>query len=103
MDGFVDRFVRGPEDDLFALITGDREIGQEHVLDVTGQRIVLEEIVLDYLDYAVGFAADGEGDDRALAGGGLLIVYVCPDDLVSQGGSVFGLQGFDRCQLTQHV
>ncbi len=34
LDGFVDRFVRGPEDDLFALVSGDRQIGQEHVLDI---------------------------------------------------------------------
>ena len=103
LDGFVDRFVRGPEDNLFALITGNRQIGQEHVLDITGQRIVLEEIVLDYLDYVVGFAADCEGDDRALACGGFLVIYICPDYLISQFGSVFGLQGFDRCQFAQHV
>ena len=103
LDGFVDRFVSGPEDDLFTLISGDRQIGQEHVLDVAGQRIVFEEIVLDYLDYVVGFTADGEGDDRALAGGGLLVIYICPDYLIRKFRGVFGLQGFDRCQLTQHV
>ena len=102
-DGFVDCLISGPEDDLFALITGDRQIGQEHVLDVAGQRIVLEEIVLDYLDYVVGFAADCEGNDRALAGGGLLVIYICPDYLIRKFRSVFDLQGFDRCQLAKHV
>ena len=91
-DGFVDCFVRGPEDDLFAFITGDRQIGQEHVLDVAGQRIVLEEIVLDYLDYVIRFAADGEGNYRALAGCGIFIVYICSDYLICQHGCFFGLQ-----------